>query len=456
MLKRWDSPNGYRDVFAISLPMVASMGSLTLMHFTDRVFLANYSVDTIAASMPAGIASFALVSFFLGVAGYTNTFVAQYTGSGAYNRLGAALWQAVYFSLASGVLLGIAAALAGPLFDLVGHPPEVRKLEIVYFQILTLGSIFLLLEWTLACFYSGRGLTRTVMAVNAVGAALNIPLDYALINGVWGFPEMGIAGAGIATVAGQALMFLLYVRLIFTQKHDAAFGVWRNRSFDGKLFLRLMKFGIPKGIQFFMDVFAFTFFVFMIGRLGTVELAATNIVFAINTLAFMPMIGFSIGVSTLVGQAIGARKPEAGEEAATSTIHITTAYMAFVALLFLLIPETLLRPFVSGGRDQAEMSTLVRLGVALLRFVALYCVLDAMNLVYAGALQGAGDTRFVMEASAVLSLGVMIIPVFICIRFLDAGLYAAWAFATAYAFALALIFWWRYRQGQWKQMRVIE
>ena len=453
MLKRWDSPNGYRDVFAISLPMVASMGSMTIMHFTDRVFLANYSVDTIAASMPAGIAAFALISFFLGVAGYTNTFIAQYTGSGTHDRLGAALWQAVYFSLAAGVLLVFTALPAGPLFDLVGHPPAVRKLEIVYFQILVLGSVFLLLEWTLACFYSGRGLTRTVMIVNAVGAAFNVPLDYALINGVWGFPEMGIAGAGIATVAGHGVMLLLYLRLIFTRKNDDTFGVWRNRSFDGKLFLRLMKFGIPKGAQFFMDIFAFTFFVFMIGRLGTVELAATNIVFAINTLAFLPMIGFSIGVTTLVGQAIGGRRPQGGEEATTSTLHITTAYMVAIALLFLLAPEALLRLFLSKAHHQAEISAI---GVVLLRFVAMYCLLDALNLVYAGALQGAGDTRFVMCASAVLSLGVMIIPVYVCIQYLDAGLYAAWVFATAYVCALALVFWWRYKQGQWKRMRVIE
>ena len=85
MIARWSKPNGYRRVLAISLPLVASMGSITLMQFTDRMFLANYSVDAIAAALPAGIASFTSIAFFMGVANYTNAFVAQYTGA---NTLG--------------------------------------------------------------------------------------------------------------------------------------------------------------------------------------------------------------------------------------------------------------------------------------------------------------------------------------------------------------------------------
>ena len=99
MMTRWAKPNGYRQVLSVSLPLAASMGSLTLMQFTDRVFLANYSVDAISAVLPAGIAAFACISFFKGAANYTNVFVAQYIGARAFNRVGAAVWQGIYFSL---------------------------------------------------------------------------------------------------------------------------------------------------------------------------------------------------------------------------------------------------------------------------------------------------------------------------------------------------------------------
>ena len=103
--ERWSKPNGYRQVLSVSLPLVASMGSITLMQFTDRMFLANYSVDAIAAALPAGITSFTCVAFFMGVANYTNAFVAQYTGAKAYSRVGAALWQGIYFSIFSAIFM---------------------------------------------------------------------------------------------------------------------------------------------------------------------------------------------------------------------------------------------------------------------------------------------------------------------------------------------------------------
>ena len=137
IVERWNKPNGYRQVLNVSLPLVASMGSITLMQFTDRIFLANYSVDAIAAALPAGIASFTAIAFFMGVANYTNAFVAQYTGAQALNRVGAAVWQGIYFSLLSGVLLASFYFVSDMLFELIGHSPRIRALEATYFNILT-------------------------------------------------------------------------------------------------------------------------------------------------------------------------------------------------------------------------------------------------------------------------------------------------------------------------------
>ena len=121
MIERWSRPYGYRQVMAVSLPLVASMGSITLMQFTDRIFLANYSVDTITAALPAGIASFTFIAFFMGVANYVNTFVAQYTGAKTPDRIGATVWQGIYFSLFSAIILASLVFISGNIFDLIGH-----------------------------------------------------------------------------------------------------------------------------------------------------------------------------------------------------------------------------------------------------------------------------------------------------------------------------------------------
>ncbi|MFC1592294.1 MATE family efflux transporter, partial [Thermodesulfobacteriota bacterium] len=158
MIARWNSPNGYREVLRVSMPLVVSMASTTLMLFTDRMFLGWYSVDAIAAVTPAGLIAFTFRCFFLGVVAYTNTFIAQYTGSGAPQQVGASLWQGIYFALAAGIILAGLAFIAEPLFDFAGHPREIRHLEVTYYKILMLGAIFNVLHDGLACFYSGRGL----------------------------------------------------------------------------------------------------------------------------------------------------------------------------------------------------------------------------------------------------------------------------------------------------------
>ncbi|MCP4624919.1 MAG: MATE family efflux transporter [bacterium] len=456
MIERWSRPNGYRKVMAISLPLVASMGSITVMQFTDRIFLANYSVDAITAALPAGIASFTSTSFFLGVVNYTNAFVAQYTGAKAFNRVGAAVWQGIYFSILAAVLLASLVSISGNLFDLIGHSPHIRSLEVAYFNILTLGAGLSVLGSAMACFYTGRGLTWTVMLVHMAGAAVNIPLDYCLINGIGPFPELGIAGAAIATVTSSAIIALLLGILIFSPANRIRFDTWKNRALDKALFGRLMRFGLPSGIQFFLEIFGFTFFIQMLGRLGDLELAASNIVLSIETLAFLPMVGFHIGNATLVGQAIGRGCPEEGVYSTTSALHITLAYMMVIAAVFVFLPEPLLYLFKANHYSPEQYAEIMDLGVILMRFVAIFCFFDALNLIFSGAIKGAGDTRFIMWTIGALSFGVMIIPVYLAVEVIEAGIYTAWALASFYACTLGLAFMFRYRQGKWKKMRVIE
>ena len=454
-MSRWSQPNGYREVLRIGLPLVVSMGSATVMHFTDRVFLSNYSLDAIAAAMPAGIASFLFMSFFLGVTGYVNVFVAQYTGAAQPRQVGASLWQGIYFALLAGLFLAGLYFLAQPIFAISGHPAEVRRLEIIYFQILTLGAGFSVLGLALSCFFSGRGRTKPVMIVNILGAALNIPLDYALINGAWFFPQWGIAGAGLATVASWALVAGLFAVLIFRPATIRRFDLWASRGFDPKLFGRLWRYGLPGGVQFFLDILAFSFFIFIVGRLGKVDLAATNIVFTINHLAFLPMVGFSVAVSTMVGQAIGRQQPAMATVATTNTLHITFSYMCLVGLIFVLAPEWLLSLFKPRGFSAGQYAPIVAAGVILLRFVALYSLFDSLAIIYIGALKGAGDVYFIMWAIGTTSLLVMVLPVYIGVAHFAFGLKASFFFVTLYVALLGLLCWRRYQQGKWQKMRVI-
>jgi MATE family multidrug resistance protein len=456
MFNKWNEPGGYRQVLDISLPLVISMGSISLMLFTDRLFLSRYSLDAIAASMPAGTASFLFVSFFMGVVGYVNVFVAQYTGSGEREKVGASVWQGLYFTFGASLILASLYFIAGPLFDLAGHSPGVRRLEVIYFRILILGAGPVVLSPALGSFFTGRGLTRVVMFANVAGAGVNIPLDYCLINGVGPFPELGIIGAGLATVIGYLVIAGLLVYLVFNRENDEQFGILRQRGFQRALFGRMMRYGLPNGVQFFIDLFSFTAFIFIVGRLGKQVLAAANIVFSISLLAFLPLVGFGLGLSVLVGQALGRNNPQEAERATSSTLHVTFLYMVAVVLVFILAPEWLMNLFRSRDPSQSDYRSILKIGLVLLRFVAVYSLFDVLFIVYSAAIKGAGDTRFVMWTIGFLSTGIMVIPVYILVIHLGAGIYPTWVALTAYVCVGGIVFWRRFSKGKWKDMRVIE
>lgn len=454
-IKRWSAKNGYRESLVIGLPLVVSMLSSTVMTFTDRIFLGHYSLEALAASFPANVSAFLFLSFFFGVVEYVGVFVSQYTGAVRHERVGAALWQGLWFCLPAGVILASLCLLAEPLFALAGHPPAVREQEIVYFRILTLGGGPFLVGACLSCFFSGRGLTKPVMLVHMSATALNVPLDYCMINGYGPFPEMGIAGAGLATLIGYTLPALAFTCLVFTRANESRFRVRSAWRLDTALFKRFLHFGLPGGVQFFIDMFAITFFVFMVGRIGASELAATNVAISVDTLAFLPMIGMHIAASIMVGQAMGAGKPDQAAYATSSVLHIALFYMASMAVVFLLFPEWLMELFRTRGEGGGDFSAVAEMGVVLLRYVAVFTVIDAVAIVYMGGLKGAGDTRFIMLTMVVAALGCMVVPLSIMSwRGLD-SIHGPWICLLSYVAVLALSFLLRFLKGPWRSIQLI-
>lgn len=447
---------GYRKILRVALPMVASMASITVMQFTDRVFLGRYSMQTLAGSLSGGMSSFVLAAFFLGVASYVNVFVAQFDGAARPERIGSALWQGIWFSLLAGACMTLFSLAGGPLFALAGHSPDIQALESEYFAILCRGAVLGITGMTLSCFFSGRGMTRPVMLVNMAGALVNIPLDYALIFGAWGLPELGIRGAGYATVAGWGVTVVLFAALIMRPRHERLYRVLSAWRPDKGLFLRLMRFGLPCGAQFFMDVFAFTAFALVVGRLGDAALAATNMVITLNHFTFMPMVGMNIATETLVGHAMGAGHPGHAVGVARRSLHLNLIWGGAVALWFVVWPGPLLDLFRPSALSPEAYAPMLETGRVLLLFVAGYTLLDAVLMTYQGALKGTGDTAFVMGLYAIMSFGVLAVPVYVVVEVLHWGLYPAWGVLFAHITGLAAGTWWRFASGRWRGREVID
>ncbi len=451
---RWSSAGGYRSLLAVAVPLILSNGAFSLQQFVDRMFLAWSSPEAMAAATPAGILNFTLMSLFINTAAYSGTFVAQYVGAGRLERVGPVVWQTIFISIAGAAVMAMFAPLARPIFHLAGHGPPVAALEAIYFKILCLGSVFPIMTAGLSGFYSGQGRTWPVLWINLVVTGLNVILDYWLIFGGFGVAAMGITGAAIATVAATAAGTAIMGILVLARRDHRRFLLRRARIESG-LIRRMIRYGVPSGLQVMIDVTGFTVFVMLVGRLGMQNLAATNIALSVNMLAFMPVIGLGIAVSILVGQQIGEQSIPTAEYAAYSGLHLALAYMVVIALAYVLLPDLFLIPYTLNA-PAGQYDSISETARILLRFVALYSLFDALTLVFSSAIKGAGDTRFVVAVIATLSLGVLILPAALVVLVLHWGMFAAWTTATCYVSVQGIVFFLRFRAGAWKQMQVIE
>jgi MATE family multidrug resistance protein len=450
----WRGDAGGREVLNLGLPLILSMMSVTLHHFVNRIFLTWWSTEALAGATTAGLAIYVLTGLFNGTAEYATPFVSQYVGAKREDRIGAVVYQAAYFAGLAGVIGFCLSYLAAPLFDAVGHAPSVREHEIAYSRILLRGTFPVVLMVAFSTYFAGRGRTKVVLGVTTTATLLNVLLDWVLIFGNLGAPALGTAGAAYATNLSQAVGALIYLVLILGARDRIAHGFLDFR-FQPALFLRLLKLGVPAGLQPSLEILAFALFLFVIGDIGVAPLAATSIAFNLNGIVFLPAIGLGYGVSTLVARYLGMGRPALADRAIKSGLVIAQAYMIVCSSAYLFMPQWLIAPYAAGA-DPATIAEVSRIATILLRFVAFYSIFDMVTVVCAGGLKGAGDTRFPVVATVVISWVAMLFPTWwFCVRGRQ-SVFVAWLFATLYVVILGVVMFVRYRKGAWKSLRVIE
>ncbi|MDR3210307.1 MAG: MATE family efflux transporter [Planctomycetota bacterium] len=474
---------GIGEVCQAALPLIVSSGTFAVKLFSDRLMLAWHSELAIGAALAAGMLAFMLESLCIGIASYANTFVSQYDGAGKPGRIGLAVWQSLFFSLAAGAVLISIGTLLASVFTRIGHPAELARLEEGYFRVIISGTPLVLVNSSLMCFWTGRNRTWTVVSVNAIAIVLNLILNWILIFGAngcqsmasypWplaqtgqalnqianfaGGPAAGVVGAGVATISSDLFSLILFLGLFLTSANRQRFFTWPRRVFDAPLMARMIRYGFGNGMQLFMDIASFTVFNLLLGMYPIVKgeanvSAAAGIALSINTISFIPMLGVGIAASILVGRGIGASDIAYAERAVKNACYLILVYMCGMCLWFELYPASLVSLFIPGGEMGSATSAMA---VDFLRFVGAYCLADGVFILYGHAIRGAGDTRFAMYAMAVTGWLFFALPCALA-YYLGYGPYALWTIIVLAAILSALVFLWRYRQGKWKKMRVIE
>lgn len=452
---RSESDTHWKAILKIAWPLVIANSFWNLQLTIDRIFLGMLSTEALGAAMAVMGVFWVPMALLQQTAAYVTTFVAQYYGAREFHNIGKSVWQAIYLSIFGGVLFSFLIFLSRPFFNWVGHPASVLDLEVAYFNSVSYSALPTALVAVVSGYFTGLGQTRTVIGINLVGLVLNATLDYLMIFGHFGFPALGVEGAGYATAIATYCAAFYGAYLIFVRTHDYRRELLSQWQLDFKLMKQYIKFGIPSGLQWALEGLAFTVFLMVMGNIenGAAALAGSSIAVTIMMLSVLPSMGIAQAVMTVVGQKLGANLPDEAETATWSGIRIVFVYMVSVAITFYLFPHFYLSWFQNDSNPElwAEVS---RITPTILKIVGLFTILDSLYLNFSFAMKGAGDTRFVSLVALTMPWPIMVLPAYLVRDWNEAALWA-WCFALLYSISITTVLYLRFRKGSWKQMRVI-
>ncbi|MDR0401758.1 MAG: MATE family efflux transporter [Endomicrobium sp.] len=451
--RQYKISGGYLEFLKIAIPLIVSTGIGAIQLFINRTFLFSYSRETFAASGPAGILNWAIVTLFLGTLAYVDVFVAQYYGKKKYKFIGPAVWQSVYLALFSSFVILFISFFSKYIFMNIGHQYIVACEEAKFFKILCYGAFPTLSVAALSGFYAGRGKTKVILLVGIFGVIINIILDICLIFGRWSFPRLGIIGSALSSNISSSVMMVIYVFMVIAKSNK----IYNTRCIkpDFNFIKRLLRYGFPNGVQFFFDMVGFGIFVLIIGSLGVSELTASNIVLNINNLIIMPLVGCGIATSIMVGNYLGKNKVYLAKISVKSATHIVYTYSTIVIFVLILFPSKLIYTFLHG-QQVLSIDGIESMVINLLRILAAYLVFDSSGIIFAAAIKGAGDTMFIMKVLAISTIFFVIIPTYLIVVVFKFGIYVAWYFMLVYSISVSTSFYFRYKSNKWKKMRVID
>lgn len=446
-----------RAIVRLAAPLMATNAVQSLLNLTDLWFIGRLSTDAVAAMGAIYWIMTCAVLLFGGVGLAVQTFVAQAFGGRRLAHASRALWNAVWATLAISPLF-LALAYAGPWFLApFGLESHVEALALEYWTPRMGGAFVGSMAWAALGFFNGIGAVRYTMLIVVVTTISNAILNQLLMFEL-GMGMRGAAwGTNVAQLIGFAVAMWLFLGREIGRRYRSAL-TWRPRM---RVIRAQFKVGLPIGIMYGADVLGLALSQMMIAQTSPVGAAATQIVMALTSMAYMPTIGIALAGTTLVGQSIGAGDRDWANRLGNVVITMCAALMAFVAVLLLVVGPWVLPLFVSSGGPAA--AEVVALGLVLLWPAAAYQVFDGLYCGASFCLRGAGDTR-VPAATALVLSWFFFVPLAHNLIFaagtgwfdglpqFGLGARGGWYALAVYVVLLGSCMLWRWRAGAWRRL----
>jgi len=433
----------HKKILNIALPSAFNSLLDMLQVITDLIMVGSISAFAVAA-VGIGLQSlmfvFAVLTLFhVG----TNALISRFYGAGKMKQASLALSTLYIFAFVVALfVVPLWYFGSSQLYVLFGMSKEVVELGQGYVQILTWMMPFIFVKLVFITALSATGDTKTPMFIKLVSIVLNIGLNYVLIFGHFGFVAMGVQGASIATVIVNILEFSVYIFLYNRLKMPFTPMV----RFSKSLLKRALKVGLPASYERSLTMGSFMLFTAIIADYGTEVMAGYQIGLRIEGLAFMPGIGFTIAAMALMGQGLGAKKPEQSREDVMLVLKYAIALMFSLSFFMIFTPELIVQFFTNDAQTIQEASLY-------LKIVGLSQIPLAFNFVLSGALRGAGDSKRTLRINLTSLWLVRIIPAFVLSWYFND---IVWVYIAMISdtFVKAFLLWRAFDSGEWKKIRV--
>ncbi len=380
--------NEARALWTLTWPMLVAQLAQMGTGVVDTIMAGRYHVTDLAAVAIGYNVWLPLYLATVGIMLATTAIVAQDFGAGRIARIRELLPQSLWLALILGLIAWPACYFSDPLLSLSQLDNQTHEKSLAYLQAVSFGLPAAALFQALRCHTQGVGIMRPFAIASVIGFFVNIPLNYALIYGVWGAPELGAEGCGWATAASMWLGPILIV--IYMARAETLRPYLPALKFVAPQFDRLreiLRLGLPIGLTFFFEVAVFSIIGLFIATLGNTAMASHQIALNVWDVVYMPLISVGAAMATRIGHAIGQGDKQAVTLAVRCGTGITIVLGFLIMLLLLASPSTLIYAYT-------EDTAIFAMAVLLVRLAAFFIVLDAVQVAAASTLRAFKDTRF--------------------------------------------------------------
>jgi putative MATE family efflux protein len=436
-----------KSIFYLAGPAVGTMFLETAFSLANIFWVGKLGAVSLAAVISSTILIWINYSLSGTISVGVTALVARSIGAKDLGQAGSVSRQGYMFAIFLALTLSVLGVLFSKMaFVLMGTEPAVTHLGTRYLRIVFSGAVFFFLIDILGATFRASGDTKTPLLVTMGSVGLNIILDPFLIFG-WGpFPRMGTSGAALASIISQGLGSLLFCILIIRGKLGFKFSLLPKWDIDLSMVWRILRIGIPASTAGILFSLVYLFINRIVAEFGTDAIAALGIGNRMESISFLTCFGFSIAASTLVGQNLGAGKPERSARAAWETAGIVVVITGFVGAMFFAFPRQIASFFISDPK-------VVLIGIGYLRILALSQMFMALEIVFDGAFSGAGNTIPPMLVSIPGSLARIPVAYLLAVHW-GTGINGVWWAITLTTIVKGTISAYWFSRGRWKSKRI--